>query len=538
MSQSPNPTSPSSDAPAPAAAPQAAPATPQERYQRAWAALGEQILRGRSFSGRERHHAFLGAGGGRFVEASAAVGFDFPEDGRALAVADLDDDGDLDLVVSHRSAPRLRLLRNDAPRGRVLGLRLRGAAGNADAIGAVVRVEATAADGTPRGPFVAAVTAGDGFLAQASPSLRIGLGDVSAITAVEVRWPGGRTSRHDGADFAIDASYDLAHDAARPTLRKRFDAPTPAALAAAAANAPTPATSDAHAAPTRRGPARVFFAASVPLPPLPYATVAGPSNLTPRPGRSLLAVLWAPWCTPCRAELAALQARAAELDRAGLDVVALSVDGLAEGKQPAAATVAAQARELGFVGATGVATPALLAAIEALHAYLTLSHQPLPLPTSFLIDRQGDLAAVTKGALDIDRTLADAAVGRRADERAAAEAISVDGRGLAQGRWLDSGRTLDWGGLAHALASGRLANLAVAVLDARMQRTPDDPAAHNDLGVLLARLGDLPRARERFARAVALAPDNRAYRANLDRANLDRADLDRANAAGPGATPP
>ena len=406
------------------------------------------------------------------------------------------------------------MLRNDAPRGRVLGLRLRGAAANADAIGALVRVTAKAADGAPRGPFVAAVTAGDSFLAQASAALRIGLGDATAIVRVEVRWPDGATTTFAGGDFEVDAAYEIARDAAKPLLRKRFGPASVAAPATLAHGSPHGSSQVA----AKRGPARVFFAAPVPLPPLPYGTVAGPASLEPRPGRSLLAVLWAPWCKPCVAELAMLQRRAADLDRAAVDVVALSVDGLAEGQQPSATIVAAQAKKLGFLGQTGVATPALLAAIEALHGYLMLAHLPLPLPTSVLVDSRGDLAVIYKGQVDVDRAIADAAVPADPAARGDAEVVSVDGHSLAQGRWLASERTLDWGGLAHALASGHLANLAVAVLDARMQRHPDDAAAHNDLGVLLARLGDLPRARERFARALALQPDNAEYRGNLDRA--------------------
>lgn len=87
---------------------------------------------GRSYSGRERNCCFLNTGpfpqaGGRFANISAVSGLDFVEDGRAIALVDWDDDGDLDLWMTNRTAPRLRFMRNDsADSNRFLRLRLRG----------------------------------------------------------------------------------------------------------------------------------------------------------------------------------------------------------------------------------------------------------------------------------------------------------------------------------------------------------------------------------------------------------------------------
>ena len=81
------------------------------------------IVRGRSFSGFERHCAFLNVGSNPdgklapFANVSAATGFDFIDDGRALARVDWDRDGDLDFWTTNRQAPRLRLLKNNLPSG-------------------------------------------------------------------------------------------------------------------------------------------------------------------------------------------------------------------------------------------------------------------------------------------------------------------------------------------------------------------------------------------------------------------------------------
>ena len=50
---------------------------------------------------------------GRFADISATSGLDFPDDGRAVGSLDWDLDGDLDVWVTNRNAPRLRLMRND-----------------------------------------------------------------------------------------------------------------------------------------------------------------------------------------------------------------------------------------------------------------------------------------------------------------------------------------------------------------------------------------------------------------------------------------
>ena len=54
-------------------------------YVRGWQALYELARRGRSFSGQERHCAFLNLGGDEgFADASAAASLDFDDDGRAV----------------------------------------------------------------------------------------------------------------------------------------------------------------------------------------------------------------------------------------------------------------------------------------------------------------------------------------------------------------------------------------------------------------------------------------------------------------------
>ncbi len=104
---------------------------------------------------------------------------------RALAFADVDDDGDVDVLATGiDEVPRL--LRNETPRrGHFLSVRLLGTKSSRDGIGAKVTVYAGAR------AWSREMRTTQGLYASHDPRLHFGLGDVSAIDSVEVRWPSG-----------------------------------------------------------------------------------------------------------------------------------------------------------------------------------------------------------------------------------------------------------------------------------------------------------------------------------------------------------
>ena len=141
-----------------------------------------QILRNDSDAWNGRPAA---PGQRRFVDISASLGPDFaiPNVGRGTAVADYDNDGDLDLLICSVASPA-RLLRNDvATPNHWLMVELAGQV-QRDAIGARV----TVSDGARH--QVRERQSGGSYLSSHDPRLHFGLGAVASVD-VSVRWPDG-----------------------------------------------------------------------------------------------------------------------------------------------------------------------------------------------------------------------------------------------------------------------------------------------------------------------------------------------------------
>ena len=123
-----------------------------------------------------------------YVNVADAGDLHEPIVGRGAAYADIDADGDLDVVIT-QAGRRPLLLRNDQQTGHHwLRLKLQGEAPNADAIGAVVEVQ------TPAGIQRQRVAPARSYLSQVELPLTFGLGDAPTVLAVRVRWPDGTVS--------------------------------------------------------------------------------------------------------------------------------------------------------------------------------------------------------------------------------------------------------------------------------------------------------------------------------------------------------
>ncbi|MFM8890866.1 MAG: CRTAC1 family protein [Planctomycetia bacterium] len=168
--------------------------------------------RDRSACYRCRNSVLANDGRGRFVNVTdrAGPGLAVRHSGRGAAFDDLDNDGDIDAVILN-SRERPTLLENESAPGRHwLAVELEGTAANRDAVGARVRVMA---GGLTQ---VAEVHAGRGYQGHFGSRLSFGLGDRAVVDAVEVRWPGGRTTRFTG--IAADRRLLLREDGSMHVL--------------------------------------------------------------------------------------------------------------------------------------------------------------------------------------------------------------------------------------------------------------------------------------------------------------------------------
>ncbi len=123
----------------------------------------------------------------RFELATRDAGpyFDGRHVARGAAFGDIDDDGDIDIVVSHMDAAPA-VLRNDTPgQNRWIRLILVGSRSNRDAIGARVEVEAGGRTITRQRQ------GGCSMQSTNDPRLLIGLGPADEVTRLTIRWPSG-----------------------------------------------------------------------------------------------------------------------------------------------------------------------------------------------------------------------------------------------------------------------------------------------------------------------------------------------------------
>jgi thiol-disulfide isomerase/thioredoxin len=357
------------------------------------------IRQGKSFSGRERNCCFLNLGG-KFADISSVSGLDFPDDGRAVARVDWDQDGDLDFWISNRSGPQLRFLRNDVPiKHNYLSVRLQGngTTTNRDAIAARVEVVLAGQRG-PNTSRIKTLRAGDGFMAQSSKWLHFGLGKHTDIERLVVRWPGGTveefTSVEPNRRYRIRQGSGQADPWEAVPRRVTLE---PSLLV-------EPRTAERS---------RVVSAARLPMPRLDYRTFGG-HDATVRQHASptkhsspLLINLWTSWCMPCVAELNELTEREADLRAAGLDVVALSVDDLDAIGSSSLQAATQLVETIDFPFASGMATTATAEKLQLVLDHLFDLHRPLAVPSSILLDSSGRVAVIYRGRVAMDQLLDD-----------------------------------------------------------------------------------------------------------------------------------
>ena len=434
-------------------------ATPSLAYEHGWNALNELIRSDSSWSGSERNVFLANNRDGTFTEISGAIGLDFLEDGRSFALADLDGDGRLEVVLKNRNAPQLRILHNFmADLGDSVSFRLRGTKSNRDAIGTSITLTA--------GPLkqTRSLQAGSGFLSQHSKQLFFGVGTGASPIEATIHWPSGLTQHFSNLprNHSISLEEGTATFAAIPFAAHSPYTPSPAA-APAIEQVPSSTT-------------ETWLLEPLPAPAFSLPNLAGtPQALQALLGRSTLLHLWSTASPVCRDQLHLLQQHHAALSAAGLTLIAINID--SPSTQPQAQSLA-EAQHLAFP--ILFATEEIAGVYNLILRYLFDRRRNLALPTSFLLDREGSIVKVYQGPVSIDSLQADV----RSVPSTPADRIR---------------RALPFPGTLHAGSFQR-----------------------NDFtyGVAMYQHGYLAQAAESFQQVVAAHPDNAEGYYNLGTLNL------------------
>ena len=487
-------------------------ATPAPAYERGWQAINELVRSDNTWHGYARNVMFANNRDGTFTEVSGAVGLDFLEDSRAFALADIDHDGRLEIILKNRNAPQVRILHNAMTEiGDSISFRLRGYKSNRDAIGSAIMVEAGKLRQTKY------LQAGSGFLSQHSKELFFGVGTPDGPIRATVRWPNGESQLFEN----LPLNHRIEIGEGRSTFKaKPFSRPQ--ASYARAGEAPQPELLPSQVETWLIDPLK---APDFSLPDLTGKML----NLNSLQGGFVLLAFWATTAPASLEQLKELHEHSAAFGAGRISIVALNVD---------AASQMEDARA--FAGQGKFAFPVLFASEDVagiyniIYRYLFDRRRNLPIPIAFLLDRQRMIVKVYQGPLNPDHLQADlnsvptTAAGRM--ERAlpfkgllVQDAFQRNdftyGVAMYQHGYLeqaaDSFRQVLLTKPDNADANYNLGTLnlrkndfrqARQYLEKTIQLRPDYPEAWNNLGMMAAQQGQLDEAIQDFEKALQLRP--------------------------------
>lgn len=145
----------------------------------------------------------MNQGNGTFCDASDQAGpaLQQPRVSRGLAVADLFNSGNLDLVIGDIDGSPMLLRNRGVPGRHWVGFELFGTKSNRLAIGAKLKLTAGGVTQT------SSVQSGGSYLSQSDLRVHFGLGTATKIDSVEITWPSG--AREVLRDLAADRSYTV-----------------------------------------------------------------------------------------------------------------------------------------------------------------------------------------------------------------------------------------------------------------------------------------------------------------------------------------
>jgi Flp pilus assembly protein TadD/peroxiredoxin len=446
---------------------------PSARYELGWNAINELIRSDATWNGYERNVFYTNNRDGTFSEVSGAVGLDFPDDGRAFVLADVDRDGRLEIILKNRNGPQLRVLRNAMKEmGNAMAFRLRGTKSNRDAIGTSITAEA---GGHRQTKFL---QAGSGFLSQHTKEIFFGLGNTEGTVRASVRWPSGLTQTFDR--LPVNQRI-LIQEGAQDFAATPFAPPS-----AAYARASAPRTKEPLPLHSETWLIEPLYA-----PDFASADLAGNMrNLESYRGGLLLLHFWAAASPDCIEQLHLLQKNREALDRRGLSILGINVD-----DTPAARPL--PQKEISFP--TLVAPPEVIGIYNILYRYLFDRRRDLPAPISFLIDREGRIVKIYQGVVTTERLLEDIASLPQTAEERTRKALPFAGTLYEK----DAFRRNDFTYGVALFQRGYLEQAAASFRQVIAAKS-NEPEAYYNLGTLYLRKNDLAQAQRYLEQTVKL----------------------------------
>ena len=152
----------------------------------------EGRLEGESY--HQRREVYRNMGNGTFAEIAAELGDDLVElkSARGAAFGDIDNDGDIDIVVININDRPSFYLNEAGSENHWITLRLEGTISNRNGIGARIELEAGGRLQTGE------VRSGGSYLSHNDMRIHFGLGYTSRIDRIRIRWPSGTVEELDG----------------------------------------------------------------------------------------------------------------------------------------------------------------------------------------------------------------------------------------------------------------------------------------------------------------------------------------------------
>jgi Flp pilus assembly protein TadD/peroxiredoxin len=454
-------------------------ASAAKAYERGWNAINELMRSDHTWHGYARNVFFANNHDGTFSEISGPSGLGFIEDGRTFVLADIDHDGRLEVILKNRNAPQLRILHNNMSEiGDSISFRLRGTKSNRDAIGAAITVET---GGLRQTKFL---QAGTGFLAQHSKELFFGLGTQHGEMHVTIQWPSGLVQHFDGLDanhriqLEEESSHFVAEAFASPSIGY--------------AQAGAPAASELLPQVVSTWLIEPLKAPEFELP----DAVGNTHALKTWQGKFVLLNFWSAADEECLKQLQLLQQSMQSFDALSLIPLAVCVN--ADHDLSSARALADNER---FAFPVLFATAEVAGVYNIIYRHLFDRRRDLPLPVSFLLDREGLIVKVYQGPAAADQVLSDLkSIPSTAEERMR-KALPFEGK-FEQDTFQRNDFTYGVAMYQHGFTEQAALSFQRVIASKR-----EDADAYYNLGTLRLGQNDFAQARQYLEQTLRLKPN-------------------------------